>query len=49
MYLYGLDGQTADVLIKELFNNRVHVSQTNIEKQKTDLQSLSVSDVLVLL
>lgn len=48
MFLYGLENndqqiQQADTLIYELFNKCVNILKDNIEKQETDLQSLSVS------
>ncbi|CAF3651048.1 unnamed protein product [Rotaria socialis] len=48
MFLYGLENnsqqiQQADCLIYELFNKCVNILKDNIEKQETDLQSLSIS------
>ena len=47
IYLHDLDDQTtkiqtADLLINELFNKGVHILKSNIEKQETNLQNLSV-------
>ncbi|CAF1389591.1 unnamed protein product, partial [Rotaria sordida] len=51
MYLYSLENnnnqiQQTDQLIYELFNKCIHILKENIEKQETDLQNLSVKNIL---